>query len=284
MSYAALLALTSSLLWGGSDFLGGTASRRLPIAGVLGTAQLVALLGLLPIVILTGELHADRGYLLPGLAAGLVGLAALAAFFRALAVGTMGVVAPIAALGVVIPVGTGLVRGEAPSALQLVGLAVAIVGVVLASGPELSGQTGRSTLLLATAAALGFGTVITLVAAGSRGPGGSVLMTLLTMRLAAVVVLTALLVVRLPRHGWEIGVRRTDLPLLALIGVADVLANATFALAAQRGLISVTAALASLYPVVTALLAYRFHGERLRQVQWLGVLATVTGAALLAAG
>ena len=281
---SALLALVSSLLWGASDFLGGTASRRIPVSGVLGTAQLVALLGLLPIALLTGELGHERGYLVPAVAAGLVGMAALAAFFRALAVGTMGVVAPIAALGVVIPVGVGLVRGESPTVLQLVGLAVAIVGVVLASGPELSGGAGRAPLLLAAAAAAGFGTVITLVAAGSRGPGGSVIMTLLTMRLTAVLVLTGLLVARARRRGWQIGVRRADLPLLAAIGAGDVLANATFAVASQTGLVSVTAALASLYPVVTALLAYRFHAERLRSVQVLGVAAALLGAGLLAAG
>ena len=286
---SALLALVSSLLWGTSDFLGGTASRRIPVSGVLGTAQLVALLGLVPLALVTGELHHDRGYLLPAVAAGLVGLVALAAFFRALSVGTMGVVAPIAALGVVIPVGVGLVQGESPTAVQLLGLVVAIVGVVLASGPELSGGAGRAPLLLAAVAAAGFGTVIALVAAGSRGPGGSVLMTLLTMRLTAVLVLTALLVARALRAGgkaqrWEIGVRRTDVPLLAAIGIGDVAANATFAVASQTGLVSVTAALASLYPVVTALLAYRFHAERLRPVQLVGVAAAILGAGLLAAG
>lgn len=286
---SALLALLSSLLWGTSDFLGGTASRRIPVTGVVGTAQLVALLGLLPLALATGGLDHDRGYLLPAVAAGLVGLVALAAFFRALSVGTMGVVAPIAALGVVIPVGVGLARGESPTAWQLVGLAVAIVGVVLASGPELSGGAGRAPLLLAAVAAAGFGAVIALVAAGSRGPGGSVLMTLLTMRLTAVLVLTGLLVARvvLARGGagtWEIGVRRADLPLLAAVGIGDVAANATFAVASQTGLVSVTAALASLYPVGTALLAYRVHGERLRRVQVAGVAAAIVGAGLLAAG
>ena len=281
---SALLALFSSLLWGTSDFLGGTASRRIPVSGVLGTAQLVALLGLVPLALLTGELDTERGYLLPAVAAGLVGLVALAAFFRALSVGTMGVVAPIAALGVVIPVGVGLVQGESPTVWQLAGLVVAIVGVVLASGPELSGGAAKAPLLLAALAAVGFGAVIALIAAGSRGPGGSVLMTLLTMRLTAVLVLTVLLVARAPRRGWEIGVRRPDLPLLAAIGVGDVVANASFAVAAQTGLVSVTAALASLYPVVTALLAYRFHAERLRPVQVVGVAAAILGAGLLAAG
>ena len=280
----AVLALLSSLLWGTSDYLGGTVSRRVPVAGVLGASQLVALLGLVPVAVLTGELGHDRGYLLPAAAAGLVGVGALAAFYRALAAGTMGVVAPIASLGVVIPVGVGLLQGESPSALQLTGIAVAVVGVVLASGPELSGGAGRTPLVLAALSAVGFGVVIALVAAASRGKGGSVVMTLLTMRLASVLLLTAVLLATVRRRGWDVGVRRPDLPLLTAIGAGDVLANGTFVIASQSGLVSVTSVLASLYPVVTALLAYRFHGERLRPVQLVGVVAALAGVVLLAGG
>jgi len=313
----AALALLSSLLWGTSDFLGGTASRRLPALSVLGGSQLVALLGLVPVAVLTGELDAPRGYLLPGVAAGLVGMAALSAFYRALAAGTMGVVAPVASLGVVVPIGVGLLRGEAPTALQLTGMAAAIVGVVLASGPELSGEgrhggegrqggrgreaAGSLPLLLAGLAAVGFGVVLVLVALGSRaadpviggaggsaagggGVGGSVVMVLLTMRLTSVLALSALLVGAAPRRGWSVGVARTDLPVLAAVGAGDVLANGCYALAARSSLVSVTAVLASLYPVVTALLAYRLHAERLRGVQVAGVAAALAGVALIAAG
>jgi len=313
----AALALLSSLLWGTSDFLGGTASRRLPALSVLGGSQLVALLGLVPVAVLTGELDAPRGYLLPGVAAGLVGMVALSAFYRALAAGTMGVVAPVASLGVVVPIGVGLLRGEAPTALQLTGMAAAIVGVVLASGPELSGEgrhggqggqggrgreaAGSLPLLLAGLAAVGFGVVLVLVALGSRaadpviggaggsaagggGVGGSVVMVLLTMRLTSVLALSALLVGAAPRRGWSVGVARTDLPVLAAVGAGDVLANGCYALAARSSLVSVTAVLASLYPVVTALLAYRLHAERLRGVQVAGVAAALAGVALIAAG
>lgn len=313
----AALALLSSLLWGTSDFLGGTASRRLPALSVLGGSQLVALLGLVPMAVLTGELDAPRGYLLPGVAAGLVGMAALSAFYRALAAGTMGVVAPVASLGVVVPIGVGLLRGEAPTALQLTGMAAAIVGVVLASGPELSGEgrhggqggqggrgreaAGSLPLLLAGLAAVGFGVVLVLVALGSRaadpviggaggsaagggGVGGSVVMVLLTMRLTSVLALSALLVGAAPRRGWSVGVARSDLPVLAAVGAGDVLANACYALAARSSLVSVTAVLASLYPVVTALLAYRLQAERLRGVQVAGVAAALAGVALIAAG
>ena len=283
----AALALLASLLWGTADFLGGTATRRLPVASVVGVSQLVALLGLVPVALLTGALDEPRDYLVPGVLAGLAGVLALAAFYRALARGTMGVVAPIAALGVVVPVVVGLAAGESPSALQLGGIAVAIVGVVLASGPELSGagRGGLQPLLLAALAGLGFGTVFVLIAEGSDGAGvPAVVMTLLAMRLTAVVLLTLLLLATAPRRGIELHVRRRDLPLLVAIGVLDVGANAAYAIAAQSALVSVTSVLASLYPVITVLLARQVHKERLTGVQVPGVVLALAGVALVASG
>lgn len=284
---AALLALLSSALWGMSDFLGGTASRRLPVPVVLALSQLAALVALAVLALATGALDTDRGYVVPAAAAGVVGVTALAMFFRALAVGTMGVVAPVAALGVVVPVVVGLVQGEQPSALQVVGIVVAVVGVVLASGPELSGSGagGATALLLALGAAVGFGTVLVLVAEASEGDDiGAVVMTLATMRLVGVVLL-GLVLLAVARRGTSLAaVGRRDLPLLLLIGFADAGANGTYAIASRSSLVSVASVLASLYPVVTALLAYRFHGERLRRVQVVGVAIALAGVGLLAGG
>ena len=282
---SAVLALLASVLWGTSDFLGGTASRSAPVGSVLGLSQLAALLGLVPVAVLTSELGADRAYVLPAAVAGAVGMAALAAFYRALATGTMGVVAPIAALGVVVPVAAGLLAGEAPSSLQLAGIAVAVTGVVLASGPELRGQGrgGATPLLLALFAACGFGAVLVLIAKGAEH---SVVMTLLTMRLTAVLLLTALLLATAHRRGFDLAVSRAQLPLVAAIGTGDVLANGAFALASARAgaLVSVTAVLASLYPVVTVLLARQVHGERLKGLQVAGVVGALGGVVLLAGG
>jgi drug/metabolite transporter (DMT)-like permease len=282
---AAFLALLSSLLWGTSDFLGGTATRRLPVTTVILASQAVALVGLLPLALLL-DAGAPGGVVVPGVLAGLVGPAALGAFYRALALGTMGIVAPLAALGVAVPVAAGLAAGESPSGLQLAGIAVAVVGVVLACGPELegAGRGGAAPLLLALAAALGFGVIFVLLAEGSDGAGagvGDVVLVLLVMRVTSVLVLAVALLTL--RRG--IGpVRRGDLTTLAVIGVFDVGANGTFAVASQSDLVSVTAVLASLYPVVTAVLAWRVHGERLRAVQVAGVTAALAGVVLLAAG
>lgn len=298
----AVLALLSSLLWGTSDFLGGTATRRLPGTLVVGMSQGLGFAGLLPIAALTGGFAASTGYLGWSAAAGVVGLVALQAFYRALATGTMGVVAPVASIGVAVPVVVGLASGESPRPAQLLGAGVAIAGVVLAGGPQLRadpiGERARP-LLLAALAAAGFGLVLVLLAEGSRS---SVVMTLLTTRGVTVgALLVGMLVVRRWSGGKEpvplgtgrpgqpanrslIGVAVRNLPLLAVIGACDTGGNGLYAVASRSGLLSVVAVLASLYPAVTALLARWVHGERLRRTQLAGVGAVLAGAALLAGG
>lgn len=281
---SAALALLSSLLWGTADFLGGTASRRVDALRVVLVSQAVALAALVPLVAVLGPEVSGRTVVI-GVVAGLVGPGALLAFYRALALGTMGVVAPIAALGVVVPVIAGLIDGEEPSAAQAAGIAIAVVGVVLASGPELqgAGRGGTRPLLLALGAALGFGIVFVLLATGSDDAGtAEVVLVLLAMRATSVVVLGGLVLARGGRSA--IAVPRSDLPVLAVIGAFDVGANGTFAVASQSDLVSVVAVLASLYPAVTAVLAWRLHRERLRPLQRAGVGAALAGVVLLSAG
>jgi drug/metabolite transporter (DMT)-like permease len=210
-------------------------------------------------------------------------MVSLVAFYAALAKGTMGVVAPIAATGVVVPVAIGLVHGDRPKVLQLVGIGLAILGVVLASGPEVrdveqhSGRGGVQVLVLAGCSAVGFGLVLWLVSGGSHYSVG---MTLLFQRLTnAVLALVALAVAR--NLG---GLTRRDVPLLLVVGFGDVLANGLFALSTRTGLLSVVAVLGSLYPVGTVLLARFVHGERLRPVQNVGVIAALGGVVLIAGG
>jgi drug/metabolite transporter (DMT)-like permease len=187
----------------------------------------------------------------------------------------------VAATGVVVPVGIGLASGESPELVQLVGIALAVVGVVLACGPGGGSADGPATLrplLLSAVAALGFGTTLVLVAEGAEH---SVVMTLATMRAANAAVATLVLAVAVRRATHP---RRDDVPTLALIGVTDAGANGAYALASTMSLVSVSAVLASLYPAVTALLAWRFHREQLTAVQVGGVVATLGGVGLIAAG
>jgi hypothetical protein len=217
------LALCASLLWGSADFLGGTAARRLPATGVVLVSQAAALAGLVVVATATGAYGASIGYLGWALAAAVVGVVALVGFYAALATGTMGVVAPIAALGVVVPVAVGLAQGDRPSAWQAAELRSAEAG-------------GGLRPLLAGVAAVGFGLVIVFVAHGART---STTMTLLVMRATSVAVLGALAV------GGMVAVRagKRDLPMLIAVGAGDVLANAGLAVASTRGLLSVVAVL-----------------------------------------
>jgi drug/metabolite transporter (DMT)-like permease len=276
-----LFALLSSLMWGTSDFLGGTTSRRLPPLAVVVVSEFIGLLGPLVYAVATGALDSSPGYVGWALMAAVAGSAGILAFYHALATGTMGVIAPIAALGVVVPVAVGLGQGDRPSALQGIGIAVAIIGVVLASGPELRGAEGSRRaaalpLILAGVAALGFGLVFVALEHGAQT---STAMTLVVMRSASVVLL---LVVGLSsgRSQLKVGVR--DLPVLAVVGGFDVGANATFAYASEHGLLSVVSVLSSLYPAVTVILARSVHSERLRGVQIAGVLSALAGVCLIA--
>jgi drug/metabolite transporter (DMT)-like permease len=248
----------------------------LPATGVVLVSQGVALIGLVVVALATGAFTDPIGYLGWAVAAASVGLVALVGFYAALADGTMGVVAPIAALGVAVPVVVGLAQGDRPTAWQGAGVVIAIVGVVLASGPELrSGSGATRPLVLAGVAAVGFGTVIVCVAHGARV---STTMTLLVMRATSVGVLGGLAV------AGRVHVRATrrDLPMLIAIGAGDVGANAALAVATTRGLLSMVAVLSSLYPAITVLLARAVHDERLNRVQGIGVTGALVGVVLIA--
>jgi drug/metabolite transporter (DMT)-like permease len=280
---AVLLALLSSVLWGSADFLGGLVSRRRLAAVVVGLSQAAGLLTILVIALAVGAFDDPTGYLPWAVASGLAGMVGLVCFYAALAAGTMGVVSPIAALGVVVPVVVGLARGERPAALQLVGIAVAIIGVVLASGPELQGRAGARPLLLAAVAALGFGLALLFIAEGSQS---STIMTLVTMRATSVTVLTVALLVALARGTSRsvLAIGRTDLALVAVVGVGDLLANLAFGAASRRDDVSVVSVLGSLYPVMTVLLARFVLGERLGRAQTWGVAGALAGVVLIATG
>lgn len=277
------LALLASLLWGTADFLGGTASRRLAALTVVAVSQAVALVGLLAVAGVMGEYDAPLDYLWWAIAAAVVNLVALTAFYAGLAAGTMGVVAPIAALGVAVPVAVGVAQGDRPEPWQVAGLVLAVAGVVLASGPELRGRepgsrkAARRPLLLAALSGVGFGTTIVLLTHGARS---STVMTLVVMRAVSVAILVGLAAAGTLR----LGVARRDLALLAVIGIGDAGANAALAVASTHGLLSLVAVLSSLYPAVTVLLARTVHDERLRRVQAVGVVGALAGVVLIASG
>ncbi|MFC9929099.1 EamA family transporter [Streptomyces sp. NPDC127190] len=283
----AFFALTTSLLWGLADFGGGLLTRRTPALTVVVVSQTVAAAVLGAIVVATGGWGEAGPRLWFAAAAGVIGPVAVLCFYQALARGPMGVVSPLATLSVAVPVGVGLVLGERPGLLQVAGIAVAVTGVVLAGGPQLRGApVQRRTILLTLVAALGFGAVFALISEASTNVTG-LFLALFVQRLTNIAVGGAALAVS-ARRGVPVvpqgGFPWTSLPALAFVGLADVAANGTYAVAAQHGPVTVAAVLASLYPVVTALAARGFLSERLRAVQAAGAGLALLGTLLLATG
>ncbi|GAA2747421.1 MULTISPECIES: DMT family transporter [Kitasatospora] len=280
---SAALALTASLLWGVADYGGGSLTRRLPALTVVVVSQTAAAVLLVAAVLATGALGDASPALWYAVAAGVIGPFALLAFYRALALGPMGVVSPLATVGVVVPIGAGLALGERPGPAQVLGIAVALAGVVLAGGPQRGGGgIGRRALLLTLGAAMAFGAVLALIAHGSDG--GGLLLTLCVQRVCNALVGVGMLAVAARREPLRLAEARRGLPALAAVGVADVAANGAFSAASHVGSAAVAAVLASLYPVVTALMARGLLKERLRRVQVVGAGLAVAGTLLLAAG
>ncbi|WP_455359519.1 EamA family transporter [Streptomyces sp. SYSU K21746] len=286
----ALFALATSLLWGLADFGGGLLTRRIPALTVVVVSQAIAVVVLSAVVLATGAWSETGPQLWFAVAAGIVGPVAMLSFYKALALGPMGVVSPLGSLGVAVPVGVGLVLGERPGLLQFAGIAVAVAGIVLAGGPELRGApVRRQAILLTLIAAFGFGAVMALIAEASSTLTG-LFLALFVQRVTNVAAGGAALYVSVRRGGRALpeeggwSVVRASLPALAFVGLADVAANGTYSLAAQHGPVTVAAVLASLYPVVTALAARGVLKERLRTVQAAGAGLALVGTVLLATG
>jgi drug/metabolite transporter (DMT)-like permease len=272
-----VLALLSSLVWGLADFLGGTLSKKRKAIAVIGGSQSFGLLFATILSLAFGLWTWDTSVWINGIIAGALGLLGLVGFYTALATGQMGIVAPISSLSAVVPVTIGLAQGERPGTMQVTGIVIALIGVVLASGPELKGDVDPRPVFLAFFAAVTFGFCVYFMAKGGQiNPT----MTITAMR-ATQVAVVLIMALAIMSFG---GLIKKDIPLLATIGVTDAGANILFAFAASLGLLSVVAVLGSLYPIVTVLLAWWIHKERLIPVQYLGIVVTFAGVALIAVG
>ena len=289
---AIALGLASAVVWGAADFLGGLKSRQLQLLAVLLVSQAAGLVAVVIWASLRGEgLPAE---VVPwGIANGISGTIGLAAFYRALSVGAMGVVAPISASAAVIPVAVGVAGGERPGALQLAGIAVAIVGVAVASyeppgaplsepgaATETAGRpAGRrsSGVGLALIAAVGFGVFFVGIDEGSNH---DLVWTLVVGRIVSTGLLASVALFARP----SLAMTGRDLNAVLAVGLLDISANALFAAGSTLGLVSVVAVLGSLYPVTTLLLARFLLGERLHRIQRAGTVVALAGVALISAG
>jgi drug/metabolite transporter (DMT)-like permease len=277
---ASLLALLSSAMWGSADFFAGRLSKKHHPFAVLGFSQVIGLfVGILVVVVSgswQGKVFGFDGFLIPGVLAGLFGYIGLACLYEGLSTGRMGVVSPISSLSTVIPLAYALITGDVLSAVTLLGVGIALIGVFCASGPELNQGLPLKPILLALGAAAGFGLALTFIAVGSQS---SALLTMVSMR-GATFFVTIALALKFRTTG---KFSKKDLPVLIFIGSADFLANLLLGIACTKGLVSVAMVFGSLYPIATALLAYKFLQERLLKVQYIGIALAVAGVSMISA-
>jgi drug/metabolite transporter (DMT)-like permease len=278
---AIVLALAAAASWGLADFLAGLASRRVSVPVVL---LLVEGGGLVVIAVVAavwgGPFFDDAQDFWSAVGAGLSGVLALGCFYRALAIGTMSVVAPISSAGVALPVIVGIATGNRPSAVTTAGLVAIVVGVVLASREEHDDAeataAGRTALGLALLAAVGFGGFFVLIDAPADV---SVPWTLVVSR-AAAVPFVALVILRarpaFPAARLGLGI--------AAVGCIDLLATVLLSTAQTKGDLSVVSVLGGMYPVATVLLAAVVLGERVRTPQLVGIVCALGGVGAVAAG
>jgi drug/metabolite transporter (DMT)-like permease len=274
---AIALALGASLTWGFADFFGPLKGRTLGALRVLVYVQLGGLVAIAVIVAVRGKGPAGAAALL-AIPAAISGTLGLYAYYRGMAVGAMSIVAPIAGISAVVPVAFGIATGDRPSAWQLLGIACALGGVFLASRePGRTGPRVAAGVGLALLAAIGFGGYFPpMHAAGDADFWWASLI----FRMTSTSVILLAVAIRRP----SLAIAPVQAPLLALIGVGDMLGNLLFAAASNSGLVSITSVLASLYPIITVILARIVLRERVARAQEAGVVLTLAGVALISAG
>ena len=276
----AILALLGAAFWGVGDFLGGAASRRAHVLTVLALSQAAGLVGAAAWALTSAGARPGLEDLWPAAGAGACGAIGLAALYRGMAIGAMGIVAPISAASPVVPLAVDVARGVVPSLLQWVGIVVVLGGiVVLAREPRGAASTSRvaSGVVLAIVAALGFGLfVVGLDASSDTGVAWAILVVRSTSTALA---LTAALVVSAPLRP-----PARLLPMILAVGAFDTVANVLVAFATTRGPAGIVAVLSALYPVTTVLLARALLGERLDRSRRIGGVLALGGAAAVAVG
>jgi drug/metabolite transporter (DMT)-like permease len=276
---AIALALAASVSWGVGDFLGGLKSRVLHVLLVLAVSQAVGFVAVLVWLALSGDPFPGSSALAAAAAGGMGGCLGLAALYRGMAVGAMGIVAPISAASPLVPLAVDAGRGVSPSVAQWAGIVAVLGGIVLlAREPGTERRTPLAAgVALALIAALAFGLFIVGLDAAADD---SVPWTIVTARgtstaLALVLALSASVSIRPPARL---------LPAIAAVGVFDTTANVLVAFATTKGSAGVVAVLSALYPVVTILLARVVLGERLDRPRRVGGVLALGGAAVVASG
>ena len=272
-----LLALASAAAWGMSDFGGGLLGRRSPVVGVLVVTQGVGFLIALAATVVRAEPVLGVRDLALVLGAGLLACAGVSSLYRGLAVGRMGIVAPVAAiLTAMTPALIGIALEGVPSAVTLSGMGLALIAVVIVSAVPDHGSNRPSGLPLGILAGMSLGALSFVL---SRVDGAYLLAPLAGIRGVQVAVFAAVIVAgrrawRLPRASWALAIG---------IGAVDLIGNVAF-LTAARGALATAAVVSSLYPVVTVLLAATILRERVTRSHAAGIVLAAVAITMIAGG
>ena len=270
------LSLSTAAVWGAGDFAGGIATRRANVFRVVAGAHACGLLLMLLLVWIMGEALPPRSTLLWGATAGITGAIGVAALYRGLSIGRMGIVAPVSAVITgVLPVLAGIYSEGMPAPIQLVGFVLALVSIwlIARSGGEIGTHRG---LGLAVVAGVMFG--LFFIACKQAGHH-AVLWPLVAARTASTLLMLLIAV------AFSTGDRRPLRPALVPMlsaGILDTSANALFIAATQHGRLDVTSVLSSLYPASTVILARIFLKERMSAAQDAGIVCALISIALIA--
>ena len=268
--------MTSAIVWGGGDFLGGMATRRIHQFQVVVLAALSGAAIFLPFAILLGEPVPSPLSLAWSAAAGVSGAVGVAAFYQALSTGPSAMVAPTAAVvGAAVPVLVAGVLEGLPSPSRGVGIALGLAGIWLVSRPAASANRGgRTESVLAVIAGVGFGGFFVFIAQVEEG---LIFGPLVIAKLAALVFGAFCLL------GWRQPLPRpAGTPLAILAGVLDAGGNLFFLLAQQFTTLAIAAVLSSMYPIATILLSRTVLHERVIRQQALGVGLCLAAVILVA--
>lgn len=273
---AALYGLSAAVVWGVGDFSGGCATRRAHVVPVVLLAQCIGLASFVIAALVTGEPLPSAAPLAWSAAAGLFGLVGLSTLYRAMAVGQMGIVAPISGvITAAFPVVVGAFTQGIPAATQLAGFGLALAGVWFVSrGDGAAGGPAAAGVGLAILSGLGFGGFLVLVAQADRN---AIFWCLAAERVSSIAVLCA---VTLARRGWT-RPPRSAARLIVLAGIMDAGGNALFVMASQAGRLDVAGVLSSLYPATTVILALLVLREPLARWQVAGVVLALIAIPLI---
>ena len=269
--------MAAALAWGAGDFGGGLASRRAPVYGVVLVSQVTGMVVSFGIgQALHEQLPGGRDLLICAIA-GVLGAVGIVALYRGLAIGRMGIVAPVTGvLAAVIPVVAGFVTQGVPGPVVVLGIGIAVVAVILVSrvADETGGRSGLPEALLAGTTIGFFGVAI------AQLSEGNVFTALGAIRLAQGILVVAGIVVL--RQAWR--PRASLVPALVGVGLLDTAGNALYLLAVQTGQLAIASVLSAMYPVATVILAMAFLREPISRDHTIGIVLAGIAIALIAAG